>query len=127
MRYAAIDWRLPSYVPPFSVMLDNLGNPSAKKIARGLGVSESTARRWIKTDNPPKTVLYATFWLTTWGRQHIHIEAENSASMHAGLYECLRRENENLRRRIEYLERVGVFGSANDPVINAGRSLRAGL
>ena len=110
-------WRMPRQVPPFSMMMEDIGHPSLRIVSRHFRVTEGTVKRWIRTENPPLSVQYAVFWLTSWGRQHIHAEAEMLAQMHAGLYECLRRENETLKRRIEHLERVGDFGSANDPLM----------
>lgn len=98
-------------------MLDDLGNPPARVIARSFAVSEATARRWIKNDNPPLPVLLATYWLTRWGQSEVDAEAVNAARMHAGLYEALRRENNTLKQRIGYLERTGDFGTANMPTL----------
>jgi hypothetical protein len=108
-------FKMPRRVPPFSMMMDDLGNPPPAKIARCLGVTVPTVRRWIRTDNPPLPVLLAVYWLTSWGQNEAHTEAHNSARLHAGLCESLRRENQTLCRRIEYLERIGHFGSANAP------------
>ncbi len=109
--------RLPSSVPSFSILLDDLGHPPPRVIARTFRVTEATVKRWIKTDNPPLAVLYATFWLTSWGRSTVHTEAENAARMHAGLYECLRRQNQALLQKIDHLEALGQFGSANSPLL----------
>lgn len=107
--------RLPSSVLPFSIMLDDLGNPPAAVIARTFRVTEATVKRWIKTDNPPLPVLYATFWLTSWGRMVVNADAENAARVHASLHNSLLRQNRALIQRIELLESMGQFGTANSP------------
>ncbi|NIC40748.1 hypothetical protein [Aquabacterium sp. A08] len=112
-------WKMPRGVPPLSVMLDDLSNPPPVVLARCFGVSERTVRRWVRHDSAPRPVLFAVFWLTSWGRQTVHLEAENAARMHAGLYECLRRENAALMARIGRLEALGDFGSANLPHFTA--------
>jgi hypothetical protein len=106
-------FKMPRSVPPFSVMLDNLGNPPADMMAKRLGVSVGTMRRYIKSDNPPLTVLLAVYWLTTWGHSEVDCEAVNTSRLHVGLYECAVREIRTLQTRIAYLERVGHFGCAN--------------
>lgn len=115
MKVCAWSWKMPRQVPPLSMMLDDLGNPPAQILARSLGVSERTARRWIRADSAPLPVLLSVFWLTSWGRSQIHIEAENAARLHAGLHECLRHENSALHARIDRLQKIGDFGCANRP------------
>jgi len=97
------------------MMLEDLGNPPVKVLAKTFGVSESTVRRWVRQDRAPLSVQIAVFWLTSWGRQHIHADAENAARLHAALYEALRRENRTLQGRLAYLEKLGDFGASNAP------------
>lgn len=111
--------RLPSSFPSFSVMLDDVGAPPFSVLARVFGVSEPTVKRWVRTDNPPLSVLYATFWLTSWGRSFLHVDAENSARLHAGLYESLLRQNKALVQQVETLQRFAHFSSANSPVLGS--------
>lgn len=115
-------WKMPRSVPPFSMLLADLGNPQPRQIAKTFQVSERTARRWVKNDNPPFMVLLATYWLTSWGREEVHCEAENAARMHTGLYEALRRENAALKVRIQRLEDLGEFESANQPFLQEVRA-----
>lgn len=108
-------WKMPRGVPPLSVMLDDLSNPPPAVLARCFGVTERTVRRWVREDTAPRPVLFAVFWLTSWGRLTVHLEAENAARFHAVLNGCLKRENDTLRARIGRLERLGRFGSGNMP------------
>lgn len=73
-------------------MLDDLGNPSTKRLARALRVSQSTARRWIAQDGAPYPVLLAVFWLTRWGRESVALDAHNSAAHFASYARTLETE-----------------------------------
>ena len=114
-------WKMPTSWPTLATMLDDLGNPPPKVLAKTFGVSEATARRWICTEEAPRAVQLSLFWLTSWGRQHVHADAENGARLHAALYEALRRENAALMARVAHLEKVGQFGAVNAPVYERPR------
>lgn len=105
--------------PQIRVLLENIGNPSPKRVAKALGVNERTVYRWIAADAAPKPALYALFWLTHWGRNWIHTEAHNDAIMQAGIARCLREEVAKLTERLRVLGQTGDFGSANDPAEGA--------
>lgn len=115
MSWPDWSWKMPRSWPTLSVMLDELGNPPAAVLARSFGVSVGTVKRWLRDDRAPRAVQLAVYWLTSWGRQEVHAEAEQAARLHAALYEALRRENLALSARIAYLEKVGDFGSVNAP------------
>jgi len=85
--------RLPRHLPPLSLMLDDLGRPSPAAVARSLGVSVRSVRRWIAADEAPRPVLAALFWLTRWGVSEIDAEAHNAATMAAGYVRALKDEN----------------------------------
>lgn len=108
-------WKLPRNVPPLSLMMDDLGHPPPRVIARAFDVTERTVRRWLRDDRAPRAVLFSVFWLTRWGREQVHHEAEYRAHFHVGLYEALRRENAALHARIARLDALGDFGTANAP------------
>ena len=63
--------------------------------------------------------MLALFWETRWGLSALDAQAVNLVRTHIGLNKALVRENANLQRRIEYLESVGHFGSANAPMFQA--------
>lgn len=113
MSWPDWSWKMPRSWPTLRMMLENLGNPPTDVLARTFGVSAGTVRRWIRQDCAPRAVLLAVFWLTSWGRQEIHAEAEQAARLHAALHEALRRENDALHARIARLEEMSEFGSAN--------------
>jgi hypothetical protein len=107
--------RLPRQVPPLSVMLDDIGRPSPRELARAFDVTERTVRRWIAHDEAPMTVLLALFWLTRWGISAADAEAHNAAVMSAATARALRTQVDDLLARLERMGRIADFGCANDP------------
>ncbi len=89
--------RLPRQLPPLSMMLDDIGRPSPAAVARALGVSARSMRRWIAADAAPRSVLAALFWLTRWGVSQIDADAYNAATLHASYARSLKDENASLR------------------------------
>lgn len=114
--------RLPRQMPPLSLILDNIGSPSAQDLARALGTSPTTAARWIREDRAPHAVMLALFWLTRWGHSAIDADAANAAAMYAGYAIALEREVDELRQLVDQLMAVGDFGSANSPSIGSRRT-----
>lgn len=78
-------------------MLDDIGRPSPANVARALGVSTRSVRRWIAADAAPVPVLAALFWLTRWGVSSVDAEAHNAATLAAGYVRALKDENAALR------------------------------
>lgn len=54
----------PRTLPIWQCLLDDLGNPSAPKIAKALEISVRTVHRWNKTQRAPRVACLAVFWLT---------------------------------------------------------------
>lgn len=108
--------RLPQQLPPFAMMLDDIGNPSAGHLAKAMGVSEATARRWIAEDAAPRSVLLALFWVTRWGASAADTNAYNDALHHAQEARILRRQLEDLQGHLAQVGQIADFGSANDPL-----------
>lgn len=107
--------RLRGHLPTLSTMLDDIGRPSPRELARVLDVTERTVRRWLKEDDAPKPVLLAIFWLTSWGQQTVDAETYNLMRLHAGMASALRSEVDALRARLASVGRIADFGAANDP------------
>lgn len=106
----------PTQLPPLAILIDDLhGSRTPEAIGKHLGVSALTVRRWIKADQAPRSAMLALFWETRWGLSALDAQAVNLVRSHIGLNNALRRENAALTRRIQYLESVGKFGSANAP------------
>lgn len=85
-------YRLPKSVPPFGVMVHDIGNPSPRDLARALGVSTRTVYHWLKHDTAPRPVLLSLFWVTKWGQQWLDADLYNEARLHRGLSEALARQ-----------------------------------
>ena len=96
-------------------MLADIGRPHAAAVARLLGVHERTVYGWQAQDSAPRAAMLALFWETSWGRSWQHTNAENAARMAAVRASVLESENQRLRGRVAYLERLAVYDSANAP------------
>jgi hypothetical protein len=108
--------RLPRLLPPLSSILDDIGRPEPRQLARALGVSERTIRRWIAHDRAPRTAHLSLYWLTRWGMSAVDAEATNNARMYAGLADAYLQELKQARQQLAQLLTIADFGSANDPV-----------
>lgn len=108
--------RLPTAIPPFSVMLEDIGSPAVHPLAKAMGFSVQTAKKWIEADEAPLAVKLALFWITRWGATDINSRAHNDAVMYYGLAKSGARQVTELQGQIEHVERLADFGSANDPL-----------
>lgn len=106
---------LPRHTPSLELMLEDLGNPHPRKLAKALGVSERTVRKWRAQEYAPRPAMLAIYWITRWGQNRVHTEAHNEAQLFRGYVNCVKEENEKLRAQLQQLGRIGDFGSANDP------------
>lgn len=110
--------RAPRYLPPVSMLLDDLGD--AKAVARYLGTNPRTIARWRAADAAPKAVHLALFWESRWGISLTETSAHNAAVLHAGHAAAMTRECERLRSVIAQLESARGWDCANSPVFKAG-------
>ena len=106
-----------SDVPTLQFMLADLGNPPAKVVAKALGVSLRTVRGWLAKGCAPHAASIAIFWHTSYGRATIDADLVNAARNFAQVAAAQSFEMNNLRTRIAYLESIGTFGAANDPLL----------
>jgi hypothetical protein len=95
----------------------DLGRPRPGVVARALGVTERTVYAWQRAGAAPRPAHLALFWESRWGRSVTEAETVNAARWARVEADALRHECATLRARVAYLERVGVFGSANAPTI----------
>lgn len=109
----------PTGLPPLSLMLADLGNPAPAELARTLGVSLASARRWVREDQAPRVAMLALFWLTRWGRSQVDCHAVNDARMLAQLARSQADQLAAAQAEVARLLSIGDFGSANAPTINA--------
>ena len=106
--------RLPRQMPPLSAMLDDIGNPTNKEVARAVCISEGTVRKWLKLDRAPHAAMLALFWVTRSGISAVGAEARNAAVMSATLASSRLRRIGELESSLNRLGRIAQFGSAND-------------
>jgi len=106
---------LPRQLPDLQQLLDDLGRPSPRELARYFQVTQRTVRRWIATQNPPRAVIISLFWSSSYGLSALDAELYNSFTVYKLLSESLRRENATLALRVARLEKIGRFDSANAP------------
>ena len=107
--------RLPKSTPSFSMLIEDIGSPSDKAIAKALGVTARTIKTWRRTE-APRPVLLALFWVTRWGLSTTSAEVYDLSQMHYTTALIQRLEIKRLHGIIEQLHRIGQFGAANDPL-----------
>lgn len=105
----------PAKLPIWELILEDLGHPSPRRIAKVLGVGVSTVYRWNSTGCVPKSAQLALFWLTRWGRSMVHQQAEADAILACGYVDSLRREVRRLEGNVRYLASLQ-SGAVNDPL-----------
>jgi hypothetical protein len=105
----------PKHTPTLSMMLEELGNPSAAEMAKALGISEQTARTYKARNSAPRPVMLALFWVTSWGQQWAYSAAHNDADAQAGMAQALKYHCAELEKRIHDLIALNQYGSANEP------------
>ena len=108
-----------THTPPLSYMLDDIFVRDLKKVAKHLGVSVQTLKKWKAKDEAPRAALLALFYETQWGYSLMATTAHNGEMFQRQLADSLKRTNDALRVRIARLEALGNFESANEPIWKA--------
>lgn len=121
---AEFHFRAPRYahLPHLHTMLDSIGNDLA--VSRLLGLSPATIKKYRKSGQAPRPVMFALFWETPWGRETVEVALINEARSYHAMTMSLKRENSVLRRQIEVLEREissSVHPAANHTFFSVGR------
>lgn len=107
---------VPPSLPVWHAILEDLAHPPVHRVARVLGVSRRTVYRWNAAGSAPRVACLALFWLTRWGRSAVHTQAANDAVMAVSLVRGLERRVGELTAQVGHLERLGGYGSANEPL-----------
>lgn len=89
-------------MPHLLTMLDDIGDDKA--VARFLGLSQDTMRRYRKSGQAPRPVMYALYWETQWGIAVQDCELHNGLMLANGCIASLRRKNEQLQKQVAKLE-----------------------
>lgn len=108
-----------THTPPLSYMLDDIFVRDMKKIAKHLGVTVQTLKKWKANDDAPCAAMLALFYETQWGYSLMYTTAWNGEKYARELADSLKRTNDALRVRIARLEALGNFESANEPIWKA--------
>lgn len=106
----------PSYVPIWPLLMDDLCQPPADRVARILGISARTVRRYNRTGQAPRAICLAVFWLTSWGRNAIHTQAHNDAELAVSYVQALSSRIRELEDAVRHLQVLNATGAANDPI-----------
>lgn len=104
-------------LPSLPQLLSGLPTQEPAAICRHLNITPQTIRRWKQAGAAPKMAMLAMFYETPWGHSLINTTAHNGFMYERGHRQSLERENAMLRARIDRLEKIGSFGSANAPVM----------
>lgn len=106
----------PVALPNWQAILDDLGNPHPKRVARALGVGVRTVYRWNQAQRAPRLACLALFWLTRWGRSIVDSQAVNDCRMAVGYANALESRVTELERQLYNVMALSATGAANDPV-----------
>lgn len=107
--------RIPRNLPTWAQMVDSVGSPQPRELARWLGLSERTIWNYHRSGQAPRSVMLALFWLTPWGDSALNTDRENEVKVLQSLSNAQGHEIAVLRLRIARLEQIGDFGCANAP------------
>lgn len=99
-------------------MLDDICKPD-KEVARWLGISVETLRRYKRKEQAPRPVMHALFFQTRWGLSVLETEMHNRLALLESENAMLRRrvqEMQGIIRRLEIEAAEAWTGAANAPV-----------
>lgn len=106
---------LPRHLPSWADLLEDIGNPAPDKLAKAMGVTVRSIRRWKAAGKAPLPVMLALYWVTRWGQSEASTRADWTLEVHRQLAEALKRDNDELRAQLAAIGQISDFGSANDP------------
>lgn len=120
-------FRAPTQTPDFSTLLDDMPTRDMKQIARHLGLSLATVRRYERTGNAPRLVHLALFWESRWGLSVLDCEIINRDRLRLQHISAMERENKALKAQLSRLAALA-NGAANDPLygVNCERASAPG-
>lgn len=113
-----------SHLPDFQTIVGDLPQ-SPRQIARHLGITERTLRKYLRRNDAPRPVLVALFWETRWGRSAADCEAAAYGALQASYAQAMKRQNAELQKQIDVLVDhldQAASGAANSPVFRVGGS-----
>ena len=96
-------YHTPRHLPKLLTMLDYIP-ATDKEIAKHLGLSLTTFKKYRRNEQAPRPVMLALFWLTSWGMGAIDAELVNRERFARQALEFSRLEVLALRDQVRLLE-----------------------
>ena len=96
-------YHTPRHLPQLLTMLDNIP-ANDKEIAKHLGLSLTTFKKYRRNEQAPRPVMLALFWLTSWGMGAIDAELVNRERFARQALKFSRLEVLALRDQVRLLE-----------------------
>lgn len=106
-----------THTPPLSYLLDDIFERDLNKVAKFLGVTPATLKRWKSAGHAPRAAMLALFYESRWGYSLMYTTAFNAETVARQEVDSLKRKNAALLVRIARLEATGDFGAANAPLM----------
>ena len=107
----------PSRLPNWQAILEDLGHPPVRRVARVLGLSERSVYRYTQAGDAPRVAMLALFWLTRWGRNAVHTQATNDALQACNYVQLLRADVVRLEGELAHVLALADTGAANAALI----------
>ena len=108
-----------THTPPLSYLLDDLFTRDLAKVAKHLGVSVATLKRWKADDSAPRAALLALFYESQWGYSLMATTAYNGEMYARQELRFAKQTIKHLQGQVAHLEAIGDFGTANAPRLEA--------
>ena len=96
-------YHTPRHLPQLLTMLDDIP-ANDKEIAKHLGLSLTTFKKYRRNEQAPRPVMLALFWLTSWGMGAIDAELVNRERFARQALKFSRLEVLELREQVRLLE-----------------------
>jgi hypothetical protein len=106
----------PVSLPIWQTILDDLGDPHPKHIAKVLGVGIRTVYRWNREQHAPRVACLALFWLTRWGRSAVDCQAVNDCHMAMDYANAIERELHQTKTQLGHVLALNGTGASNEPI-----------
>jgi predicted DNA-binding transcriptional regulator AlpA len=106
----------PASLPIWQRIVEDLGNPHPRHLARVLGLGLRTIYRYNRDAQAPRHVCLALFWLTRWGRSEIHCQAVNDCTLAVSYANALETELRQARTQLAHVLAISDTGAANGPL-----------
>lgn len=108
-------------LPGVLTLLDSIGSDDF--VAKHLDVRVATVKAWRRAEQAPRAVMWALFWISSWGRDRIESDAANDARAMYSRMSMYQLENDKLKAQISRLEGMIVSGhreASNGPLLAHG-------